>query len=104
MRRKEWRLRRLSVRPALQRWRRSGVSVWYNFRVNQNRIYTVYALISLPRKPYIHRIYIVLANLSIGVGQNRVCTPYVTIWPYIWQSPCQNNHIYTSYLQFSRQP
>ena len=50
------------MRPALQRWRRSGVSVWYNFRVNQNRIYTEYALISLPRKPYIHRIYMVLAN------------------------------------------
>ena len=36
------------------------------FRVGQNRIYTpymtVYFVISLPRIPYIHRIYMVLAN------------------------------------------
>jgi hypothetical protein len=36
------------------------------FRVGQNRIYTpymtVYLVISLPKLPYIHRIYMVLAN------------------------------------------
>jgi len=36
------------------------------FRVGQNRIYTpyltVYLVISLPTIPYIHRIYMVLAN------------------------------------------
>jgi len=36
------------------------------FRVGQNRIYTpymtVYLMISLPNIPYIHRIYMVLAN------------------------------------------
>ena len=35
-------------------------------RVGQNRIYTpymtVYLVISLPKLPYIHRIYMVLAN------------------------------------------
>ena len=38
----------------------------YIFRVGQNRIYTpyitVYLKISLPKVPYIHRIYMVLAN------------------------------------------
>jgi len=36
-------------------------------RVGQNRlytyIYTVYLMISLPKIPYVHRIYMVLANL-----------------------------------------
>jgi hypothetical protein len=35
-------------------------------RVGQNRIYapymTVYLVISLPKVPYIHRVYMVLAN------------------------------------------
>jgi hypothetical protein len=37
-------------------------------RVGQNRIYapymTVYLVISLPKIPYMHRIYMVLANLK----------------------------------------
>ena len=37
-------------------------------RVGQNRIYTpymtVYFVISLPKVPYVHRIYMVLANPS----------------------------------------
>jgi hypothetical protein len=41
-------------------------------RVGQNRIYTpymtVYMVISLPKMPYTHRIYIVLANPT-----NTVC-------------------------------
>jgi len=36
------------------------------YRVGQNRIYTpymaVYLVISLPKVPYMHRIYMVLAN------------------------------------------
>ena len=38
-------------------------------RVGQNRMYTpymtVYLVISLPKLPYIHRIYMVLANPSL---------------------------------------
>jgi hypothetical protein len=38
------------------------------YRVGQNRIYTpyitVYTVISLPKTPYIHRMYMVLANPS----------------------------------------
>ena len=40
-------------------------------RVGQNRIYapymTVYLVISLPKTPYIHRIYMVLANPTHGI-------------------------------------
>jgi len=42
------------------------------FRIGHNRIYalymTVYLVISLPKKLYIHRIYMVLAN------PNNICT------------------------------
>ena len=45
---------------------RAGANVIH--RVGQNRIYTpymtVYLVISLPKIPYIHRIYMVLANPS----------------------------------------
>jgi len=45
----------------------------YMRRVGQNRIYTpymtVYFVISLPKIPYIHRIYMVLANLIYAVPQ-----------------------------------
>jgi len=41
-------------------------STWVGTRVGQNRIYTpymtVYLVISLPKIPYIHRIYMVLAR------------------------------------------
>ena len=41
----------------------------YMWRVGQNRVYTpyttVYLMISLPEIPYIHRIYMVLANLIL---------------------------------------
>jgi hypothetical protein len=41
-------------------------------RVGQNRIYTpcmtIYFLIYLPIIPYIHRIYMVLANLTYGAS------------------------------------
>jgi hypothetical protein len=52
------------------------------FRVGQNRIYTpymtIYLMISLPKIPYIHRIYMVLANpnhvpyLCVGTQRERV--------------------------------
>jgi len=39
---------------------------WYITRVGQNRIcayiYTVFLVISKPKIPYVHRIYMVLAN------------------------------------------
>jgi hypothetical protein len=45
---------------------RSGPAHRHTSRVGQNRIYTpcmtVYSVISLPKIPYIHRIYMVLAN------------------------------------------
>jgi len=50
----------------------------YMPRVGQNRIYTpymtVYLVISLPKIPYIHRIYMVLANpiYAYGSGQPQV--------------------------------
>jgi len=48
-------------------------------RVVQNRIYTpymtVYLVISLPKIPYIHRIYMVLANLHINEGKGAVLVP-----------------------------
>jgi len=41
---------------------------WAVYRINQNRIYslcmTVYLVISLPKVPYINRLYMVLANPS----------------------------------------
>ena len=46
-------------------------------RVGQNRIYTpymtVYFLIFLPRIPYIHRIYMVLANPTCEVVDVKAC-------------------------------
>ena len=43
----------------------------YIYRVGQNRVYapfmTVYLVISLPKMPYIHRICMVLANLTYTV-------------------------------------
>jgi hypothetical protein len=50
------------VRDCIYDW------LWVIRRVGQNRIYTpymtVYLVISLPKMPYIHRIYMVLANPS----------------------------------------
>jgi len=44
-------------------------------RVGQNRIYTpymtVYLVVSLPKIPYLHRIYMVLANLSYASFPNK---------------------------------
>ena len=44
--------------------------LWGMVRVGQNRIYTpymtVYLVIFLPKVPYIHRIYIILANPRHG--------------------------------------
>ena len=58
------------------------MAVWscVNGRVSQNRIYapymTVYLVISLPKIPYIHRIYIVLANPSqvsmVGLARTTI--------------------------------
>ena len=66
------------------------------YRVGHNRIYapymTVYLVISLPKVPYIHRIYIwswptlLMFGLEAAglivficrVGQNCICTPYMT--------------------------
>ena len=45
-------------------------------RVGQNRIYTpymtVYLVIFLPKKPYTHRVYMVLANPNISVFYNHI--------------------------------
>jgi len=52
------------------------LSVWYDqncnmMRVGQNRMHkpymTVYLVVSLPRIPYIHRYYMVLANATYDV-------------------------------------
>ena len=47
-------------------------------RVGQNRIYTpymtVYMVISLPKLPYVNRIYMVLPTLHILHGYARTCT------------------------------
>jgi hypothetical protein len=59
----------LLISTFLYQWSTSGTATWcqyYVFRVGQNRIYTpymtVYFVISLPKSPYIHRIYMVLVN------------------------------------------
>jgi len=48
--------------------RKIGSGRFVIIRVGQNRMYTpymtVYLMISLPKIPYIHRIYMVLANPS----------------------------------------
>jgi len=53
-----------------------GYKIKY-FRVGQNRIYTpymtVYLMISLPKIPYIHRIYMVLANPRYLLGYTFLC-------------------------------
>jgi hypothetical protein len=47
-------------------------------RVGQNRIYTpymtVYMVNSLPKIPYTHRIYMVLANPNYVCGGGELCT------------------------------
>jgi len=55
-------------------------------RVGQNHIWTlymtVYLVISLPKKLYIHRICMVLFSVLeevCRVGQNRIWTPYMTV-------------------------
>ena len=93
-------------------------------RVGQNRIYTyiytVYLVISKPKIPYVHRIYMVLANPSYlqedlqgcdhvlrrinisgppstWVGSAR--TVYIhRIWPYIWWFPFQTHFVYNLYI------
>ena len=49
---------------------------WLLIRVGQSRMYapymTVYLVISLPKIPYIHRIYMVLANLTFN--------PVIRLW------------------------
>jgi len=64
------------------------VSVWVvggGCRIGQNRIrtpyITVYLVISLPKRPCIHRIYMVLANLRclcVGLGMDMGVV--VCIW------------------------
>ena len=66
------------------------MSVWRDaaplFRVGQNRIYTpymtVYLVISLPKIPYIHRIYMVFANptneVELATKENKAATNKVT--------------------------
>jgi hypothetical protein len=58
----------------------------YISRVGQNRIYapymTVCMVISLPKIPYMHRIYMVLANLTYTVG---VCLRF---WLTLLQHYC----------------
>ena len=59
----------------------------YMTRVGQNRIYTpyttVYLVISLPKIPYVHRIYMVLANPIYDrisgdfPAKKTVCTPFI---------------------------
>ena len=48
------------------------------YRVGQSRIYTpymtVYMVISLPKLPYIHRIYMVLANPTKEGDLRRLMT------------------------------
>jgi hypothetical protein len=54
--------------PNMSVCKTSHIQPWstHMFRVGQNRIYTpymtVYMVISLPKIPYTHRIYMVLAN------------------------------------------
>ena len=83
------------------------MAVWscVNGRVSQNRIYapymTVYLVISLPKIPYIHRIYIVLANPSqvsmVGLARTTIYIPniirtiytrcvYIRSWPTLFTS------------------
>ena len=57
----------------------AGSCVWHILtRVGQNRIYTpymtVYLVIPLPNIPYIHRIYMVLANPIHSNSSNRLYT------------------------------
>jgi hypothetical protein len=51
--------------------------VLYMYRVGQNRKYTpymtVYLMVSLPKIPYIHRIYMVLANPIYVAHKHREC-------------------------------
>jgi hypothetical protein len=106
-------------------------------RLGQNRTntpyMTVYLVISLPKIPYIHRIYIILANpahavcfslhsisqnhppcqsypilLLHRVGQNRINTPYMTIFlvislpkiPYIHRIVYGSGQPYYCMLKF----
>jgi len=71
-------------------------------RVGQNRIYTyiytVYLVISKPKIPYVHRIYMVLANPNnlLWVGLARTVYAH-RIRPYVWWFPCQIYLTYTVY-------
>jgi hypothetical protein len=62
------------------------------FRVGQNRIYTpyitVYWMISLPKIPYIYRIYMVLANPSFVISYPCVHC----IWVYGCVAPDNPKH------------
>ena len=50
--------------------------IYHIYRVGQNRIYTpymtVYLVISLPKIPYVHRVYIVLANPTHNTTHTHV--------------------------------
>ena len=76
------------------------------YRVGHNRIYTpymtVYFVISLPKIPHIHRIYMVLANPTyvtmnvwfwptLAMTPPNIRTPYITMnvwfWPTLANTP-----------------
>jgi len=74
-------------------------------RVGQNRIYTpymtVYLVISLPKIPYIHRIYMVLANPT----HYRFCSSHVWMRPFssMWRvGQIHKYHIICPYVGLAR--
>jgi len=93
-------------------------------KVGQNRIYTphmtVCTMISLPKKPYVHRICIYgwpepyMYTVYDGIFDDfpakiTVCTPYMylwlarivyihRIWPFVRWFPCQKYRMYTVYV------
>jgi len=74
------------------RWCKTWFTTPLTRRVGPNRVYTlhmtVYLVISLPKIPYIHRIYIGLAR-----------TVYIhRIWPYIWWFSCPKYRVHTLHM------
>ena len=72
---------------------------YHRYRVGQNRIYapymTVYTVISLPKIPYIHRIYMILANPTYiyGIYGIMANTQSYTVYIYGSGQPYIGTHL-----------
>ena len=81
-------MKQTQIRGEGQKWIRAAEQI---AKVGQNRTYalyiTVYLAISLPKIPYVHRVYMVLANPTSSYNDMRITTHF----PFVVFSSIQSS-------------